>query len=485
MTEPPAAERQLSDQPVELIVGQAEAELRLDIFLAMHFTAYSRGHLRRVITAGGATIDGRGSKPAFRLRPGQCVRVVLPEIPRQSPRPEDIPLDILYQDDELVVVNKPAGMVVHPARGHWSGTLAGALQFHFGPALSSSGGPTRPGIVHRLDRDTSGVILVARTDQAHLKLAAQFQHRTIEKEYFAIVAGRPDRDRDVIDRADRRASPAAREDGDLSATMRPAAGADVLRGPGAVRRLRRPRSAAEDGPHAPDPRPPQPYRLPGAVRPPIRRPARRSPAARSAATRPTAWCCWPGRRSMPGGSAWSIPPAARRWRSRPPCPPTSPASWRNYDSTGSKAEGGGRKGEGRAAADVVAHWPFLPPSALRPPPYPNTSAIRSRVPQAAGAGQDLAGGEAGRHALLPGVGAKAVEVPRLDRAGTGSRSRRWPPSSSPMCRRCRHHRCRAVCRRKLPEGQETSRAGSARRGAAGRRNNPPTSTAGRRRRPPR
>ena len=201
MTDPPAAERQLSDQPVELIVGQAEAELRLDIFLAMHFTAYSRASLRRVITAGGATIDGRGSKPAFRLRAGQCVRVVLPEIPRQSPRPEDIPLDILYQDDELVVVNKPAGMVVHPARGHWSGTLAGALQFHFGPALSSSGGPTRPGIVHRLDRDTSGVILVARTDRAHLKLAAQFQHRTIEKEYFAIVAGRPELDRDVIDRA--------------------------------------------------------------------------------------------------------------------------------------------------------------------------------------------------------------------------------------------------------------------------------------------
>ena len=100
-----------------------------------------------------------------------------------------------------MVVNKPPGMVVHPARGHWSGTLAGALQFHFGPSLSSSGGPTRPGIVHRLDRDTSGVILVARTDQSHHKLAMQFQNRTIEKEYFAIVAGRPDLDRDFIDRS--------------------------------------------------------------------------------------------------------------------------------------------------------------------------------------------------------------------------------------------------------------------------------------------
>ena len=197
----PAADPQLSATPVELVVAPAEANERLDFFLALHFHDYSRGLLRRVITAGGVKVDGRGSKPAYRLRPGQHVAVVLPEIPRQSPRPEDIPLEILYQDADLVVINKPPGMVVHPARGHWSGTLAGALQFHFGPGLSQSGGPTRPGIVHRLDRQTSGVILVARTDQAHHKLAAQFQNRTIEKEYFAIVAGVPERDRDFIDRA--------------------------------------------------------------------------------------------------------------------------------------------------------------------------------------------------------------------------------------------------------------------------------------------
>ncbi len=90
-------------------------------------------------------------------------------------------------------------MVVHPARGHWSGTLAGALQFHFGGTLSTTGGPSRPGIVHRLDRDTSGVILVARSDMAHAKLAKQFAHRTIEKEYYALVSGCPERDRDYID----------------------------------------------------------------------------------------------------------------------------------------------------------------------------------------------------------------------------------------------------------------------------------------------
>jgi 23S rRNA pseudouridine1911/1915/1917 synthase len=190
----------LSSQPVELQVQPAEAGWRLDAFLAHHFTAYSRVHLRRVITAGGVQIDGRGGKPAYRLVPGQQVRVVLPEIPREAPRPENIPLDILYEDEHLAAVNKPPGMVVHPARGHWSGTLAGALQYHFGGTLSGSGGPTRPGIVHRLDRDTSGVILVARSDSAHYQLARQFAERTTEKEYFAIVCGSPERDRDSIDR---------------------------------------------------------------------------------------------------------------------------------------------------------------------------------------------------------------------------------------------------------------------------------------------
>ena len=191
--------RQLSSQPVELVVDAAESGHRLDAFLAKHFLDYSPVHLRRVITAGGVKIDGRGGKPAFRLRPGQCVSIVLPEIPREAPKPENIPLQILYEDDRLAVVNKPPGMVVHPARGHWSATLASALQYHFGPGLSATGGPTRPGIVHRLDRDTSGVILVARDDQAHSKLAMQFADRLIEKEYFALVAGCPDRDRDYID----------------------------------------------------------------------------------------------------------------------------------------------------------------------------------------------------------------------------------------------------------------------------------------------
>ena len=190
---------ELSAAPVELVVGDESAGMRLDAFLALQFHDYSRVLLRRAITAGGVKVDGKGSKPAYRLKPGQRITVVLPELPRNTPKAEAIPLEILYEDDYLAVVNKPPAMVVHPARGHWSGTLASAIQYHFGAALSLAGGPSRPGIVHRLDRDTSGVILVARSDLAHHKLARQFQDRTIEKEYFAIVSGRLDHDRDIID----------------------------------------------------------------------------------------------------------------------------------------------------------------------------------------------------------------------------------------------------------------------------------------------
>jgi len=188
----------LSSEPVEVMVVASQSGWRLDVFLVHHFPQYSRVHLRRVITAGGVKVDGRGGKPSYRLRAGQQVSIVLPEIPREAPHAENIPLEILYDDPWVAVVNKPPGMVVHPARGHWSGTLTSALQYHFGGQLSTAGGPTRPGIVHRLDRDTSGAILVAKNDLAHGKLGAQFQARSIRKEYFALVVGCPERDRDLI-----------------------------------------------------------------------------------------------------------------------------------------------------------------------------------------------------------------------------------------------------------------------------------------------
>jgi 23S rRNA pseudouridine1911/1915/1917 synthase len=189
---------ELSCVPVELIVPEDQAGARLDWFLAQQFTRYSRVLLRKVINAAGVKVDGERVKAAHRLRAGERISIVLPEMAREGPQPENIPLEILYEDAEMAVINKPPGMVVHPAKGHWAGTLTAALQFHF-DQLSSAGGPTRPGIVHRLDRDTSGVMAVAKTDQAHMQLSDQFENRTVEKEYFALCAGVPSRDRDMID----------------------------------------------------------------------------------------------------------------------------------------------------------------------------------------------------------------------------------------------------------------------------------------------
>ncbi|MDR2641729.1 MAG: RluA family pseudouridine synthase, partial [Planctomycetaceae bacterium] len=177
-------------------VTDSESGWRLDLFLAYHFQDFSRTIIRNAITNGGVCIDPDGNKPtagkpSFRLKAGQVVRFTIPELLRETPQAEPIPIEILYEDDDLVVVNKPIDMVVHPSRGHWSGTLVAALAYHFGGKLSTTRGPARPGIVHRLDRDTSGVILVAKNDFIHAKLAALFEEHKIRKEYFAIVFGKP------------------------------------------------------------------------------------------------------------------------------------------------------------------------------------------------------------------------------------------------------------------------------------------------------
>jgi 23S rRNA pseudouridine1911/1915/1917 synthase len=194
---PPRGDLREASQRVELRVEPEAAGQRLDAFLAQMLPQYSRVQLRKVIGSGGVKVNGAGTKVAHRLAAGDRVCVQLPPMNTAGPRPEPIPLDVLYEDEHLIAVNKPPGMVVHPARGHWSGTLASALAYHF-RQLSGVGGPTRPGIVHRLDRDTSGVMVVAKTDPMHYALAAQFEARTTKKEYLAITAGLPDRDRDLI-----------------------------------------------------------------------------------------------------------------------------------------------------------------------------------------------------------------------------------------------------------------------------------------------
>ena len=171
---------------------------RLDVFLAACLPEASRVRIRRGIDAGDAKVSGVVRKASYRLSAGQQIDFLLPPPPAGGPDPEPIELAILYEDEALAVIDKPPGMVVHPAKGHWSGTLASALVHHF-DQLSAQGGASRPGIVHRLDRDTSGVLVVAKTDQAHQRLAEQFKARTVRKEYLAIVAGCPDRDRDLVD----------------------------------------------------------------------------------------------------------------------------------------------------------------------------------------------------------------------------------------------------------------------------------------------
>ena len=163
--------------------------MRLDHYLQDQFPQYSRSRLQEWIKAGRVLVNGAAAKASLDVRGGEDIRVDPAELPPLKATPEDIPLDILYEDDAVIAVNKPAGMIVHAGAGTHSGTLTNALVHRFG-TLSQLGGELRPGIVHRLDRYTSGVILVARNDSAHQALARQFSSRTVEKIYLALVHGK-------------------------------------------------------------------------------------------------------------------------------------------------------------------------------------------------------------------------------------------------------------------------------------------------------
>ncbi len=180
------------DQDAETLVFEvsAEAGSRLDANLAARLEDRSRTSIKRLIEDGDVLVDGRNAKPAHKLRMGERVEVDLAAVPISLTEflPENIPLEIIYEDDCLIVVNKPAGLVVHPGAGVPRGTLANALAYHF-QQLSTRGGGERPGIVHRLDRDTSGLIVVAKTEIAHEKLAEQFRTREVFKSYVALVHG--------------------------------------------------------------------------------------------------------------------------------------------------------------------------------------------------------------------------------------------------------------------------------------------------------
>lgn len=169
-------------------VPQEEAGLRVDVFLATHHPEISRSALQHLINAGKVTVQGKVIKPHYKLREGDLVVVEIPEAVPDRLQPEDLALDIRHQDDDLLVINKPPGMAVHPGAGRDSGTLANALLAHY-PELAQTGEEFRPGIVHRLDKDTSGLLVVARNEPTRQALIEQMQARRVERRYQALVWG--------------------------------------------------------------------------------------------------------------------------------------------------------------------------------------------------------------------------------------------------------------------------------------------------------
>ena len=171
---------------------------RLDSFLAARVEGWSRARLHRLIEDADVLINGETAKPSYRVRAADEIEIELTPAPSESFVPENIPIDVVYEDQDLIVINKPAGMVVHPAAGNPSGTLANALAFRF-RELSTSGGAARPGIVHRLDKGTSGLMVVAKTELAHEDLSNQFRAREVFKSYVALVHGQVEKRKGQID----------------------------------------------------------------------------------------------------------------------------------------------------------------------------------------------------------------------------------------------------------------------------------------------
>jgi 23S rRNA pseudouridine1911/1915/1917 synthase len=172
-----------------LVVERSLPHERLDTFLRAQFPAVSRGTIQRLIEQGHITVNGEKVKPTHAPRAGERINVYWPEARPAEARPEDLPLEIIYEDKDLLVLNKAPGMVVHPAAGNEEHTLVNALLHHCKGQLSGIGGVARPGIVHRLDKDTSGCLVVAKNDATHLALSAQFAERSLDKTYLAIVCG--------------------------------------------------------------------------------------------------------------------------------------------------------------------------------------------------------------------------------------------------------------------------------------------------------
>lgn len=179
----------MKERHIRILVPEHKSKERIDIFLTREIAEVSRSQIQKAIKEGCITVDGKHVRANHQVQPSEQIDIVIPKPCPPDVLPEPIPLNILFEDDHLIIVNKPAGMVVHPAYGHASGTLVNALMAHC-DALSKVNDPTRPGIVHRIDKDTSGLLVVAKSDRVHRHLARQFGEKKVQREYRALVWGR-------------------------------------------------------------------------------------------------------------------------------------------------------------------------------------------------------------------------------------------------------------------------------------------------------
>ena len=186
-------------EPIRLRASEESKNQRLDAFLASSLDGLTRSQATRLIESSEVAVNGRAVSKSYKLAGGEDVAVTLPEPEPVEAVPQDIPLDVVYEDADVIVVNKPSGMVVHPAPGHPDGTLVNALLYHCAGTLSGIGGALRPGIVHRIDRDTSGLIIAAKNDAAHQYLSAQLADHTLARTYECIVVGKLREDRGAVD----------------------------------------------------------------------------------------------------------------------------------------------------------------------------------------------------------------------------------------------------------------------------------------------
>jgi 23S rRNA pseudouridine1911/1915/1917 synthase len=186
-------------EPILLRASEESKNQRLDAFLASSLDGLTRSQATRLIESGEVAVNGRAVSKSYKLAGGEDIAVTLPEPEPVEAVPQDIPLDVVYEDADVIVVNKPSGMVVHPAPGHPDGTLVNVLLYHCAGTLSGVGGALRPGIVHRIDRDTSGLIIAAKNDAAHQYLSAQLADHTLARTYECIVVGALREDRGTVD----------------------------------------------------------------------------------------------------------------------------------------------------------------------------------------------------------------------------------------------------------------------------------------------